>query len=118
MSVVDITVGEDDVLSLTDSALYSEDGSRIPGSSTVINLSFKKDGGISQHSESAVVTQEDFDLINTIASKKAETLARDILSGNVAAEPYEYKTENACKYCDYRSVCQFDRHLGDRFRKV
>ncbi|MCR4991936.1 MAG: PD-(D/E)XK nuclease family protein [Lachnospiraceae bacterium] len=113
-----ITVGEDDVLSLTDSALYSEDGNRIPGSSTVINLSFKKDGGISQHSESAVVTQEDFDLINTIASKKAETLARDILSGNVAADPYEYKTENACKYCDYRSVCQFDRHLGDRFRKV
>lgn len=113
-----ITVGEDDVLSLTDSALYSEDGSRIPGSSTVINLSFKKDGGISQHSEAAVVTQEDFDLINTIASKKAETLARDILDGNVSANPYEYKSENACKYCDYKSVCQFDRHLGDRFRKV
>ena len=113
-----ITVGEDEVLALTDSLLFDEAGNRIPGNYTVINLSFKKDGGISQYSEKSVVTQEDFDLIRSIASKKAETLAGNILAGNVAADPYEYKGENACKYCDYRSVCQFDRHLGDRFRKV
>ena len=113
-----LTVGEDEVLALSDSALFNEDGSRIPGSSTVINLDFKKDLNISKSSEKAVVTQEDFDLINTIAGKKAETLARDILAGNVEVNPYEDGRVNACTYCDYRSVCQFDRHLGDRFRKL
>ena len=113
-----LTVGDDEVLALTDSTLFNDDGSRIPGSSTVIGLGFNKDGSISKNSEKAVVTPEDFDLVNSIASKKAESLARDILAGDVSVNPYQHGQENACKYCDYRSVCQFDRHLGDRFRKV
>ena len=113
-----LTVSDDEVLALTDSTLYNDDGSRIPGSSTVVSLGFNKDGSISKNSEKTVVTQEDFDLINTIAGKKAESLARDILTGDVSVNPYEYGQENACKYCDYRSICGFDRHLGDRFRKV
>ena len=84
----------------------------------MIGLGFNKDGSISKNSEKAVVTPEDFDLVNSIASKKAESLARDILAGDVSVNPYQHGQENACKYCDYRSVCQFDRHLGDRFRKV
>ena len=113
-----LTVGDDEVLALTDSTLFNDDGSRIPGSSTVIGLGFNKDGSISKNSEKAVVTPEDFDLVNSIASKKAESLARDILAGDVSVNPYQHGQENACKYCDYRTVCQFDRHLGDRFRKV
>ena len=113
-----LTVYENEIIGMHDSAMISEDGNRLPGSSRVINYECKKDGMISKNSEKSVIEPLEFDNVSSSASAKAKTLAEDILKGNVSVNPYEYKQENACNYCIYRSVCKFDRHLGDRFRKI
>ncbi|MBR5178724.1 MAG: PD-(D/E)XK nuclease family protein [Lachnospiraceae bacterium] len=114
-----LTVGEDDIIGLHDISLVAEDGSRLPGgSSQVIYYECKKDGSLAKNSERKVVDTETFDNVKQTASDKAKMLAGDILKGRVSVDPYEYKSENACNYCPYVSVCKFDKHLGDRFRAI
>ena len=114
-----LTVGEDDIIGLHDLSLVAEDGSRLPGSSSqVIYYECKKDGSLAKTSERKVVDTETFDNVKKTASDKAKMLAGDILKGRVSVDPYEYKSENACNYCPYLSVCKFDKHLGDRFRAI
>ena len=113
-----LTVGEDDIIGLHDVSLVAEDGSRVPGKSEIIHYEFTQKGSLGKNSEKCVVDTETFDNVKKKASDKAKTLAENILQGNVAVNPYEYKQENACTYCPYISVCKFDRHLGDRFRPI
>lgn len=113
-----LTVGEDDIIGLHDISLVAEDGSRVPGKSEIIHYEFTQKGSLGKNSEKCVVDTETFDNVKKKASDKAKTLAENILQGNVAVNPYEYKQENACTYCPYISVCKFDRHLGDRFRPI
>jgi ATP-dependent helicase/nuclease subunit B len=46
-----------------------------------------------------------------------ENIPKELRRGNIAAEPY-YKNaaDNACTFCDYRPVCNFDETRGDRPR--
>ena len=88
------------------------------GSSQVIYYECKKDGSLAKNSERKVVDTETFDNVKKTASDKAKMLAGDILKGTVSVDPYEYKSENACNYCPYVSICKFDKHLGDRFRAI
>ncbi len=113
-----LTVGEDDIIGLHDVSLVAEDGSRVPGKSEIIHYEFTQKGSLGKNSEKCVVDTETFDNVKKKASDKAKTLAENILQGNVAVNPYEYKQENACTYCPYISVCKFDRHLGDKFRPI
>ena len=113
-----LTVGEDDIIGLHDISLVAEDGSRVPGKSEIIHYEFTQKGSLGKNSEKCVVDTETFDNVKKKASDKAKTLAENILQGNVAVNPYEYKQENACTYCPYISVCKFDRHLGDKFRPI
>ena len=113
-----LTVGENEIIALHDTSLISEDGKRLPGSSEVIPYDCKKDGDLTKSSEKTVVDTDTFNQIGRAASEKAKNLAEDILHGNVAVNPYEYKQENACSYCPYAPVCKFDRRLGDSFRSI
>ncbi|MCR5727521.1 MAG: PD-(D/E)XK nuclease family protein [Lachnospiraceae bacterium] len=113
-----LTVDENEIVAMHDRSMISDDGKRIPGSSYVINYECKKDGTLSKSSLSNVLEPEEFEDISKTATRKAKELSEDILKGNVSVNPYEYKQENACNYCVYRSVCKFDRRLGDSFRGI
>ena len=113
-----LTVGEDDIIGMHDISMVAEDGSRVPGSSSVIYYECKKDGNLAKTSENKVVDTETFDKVNRIASEKAKSIAEEILQGKVTVNPYEYGQENACSYCPYVSICKFDRHSGDRYRAI
>ncbi len=43
---------------------------------------------------------------------KIKELGVSILDGDIGLNPYEQKGGEACTYCDYRSVCGFDKKLG------
>ena len=113
-----LTVDQNEIIAMHDSAMISEQGDRIPGSSSVINYECKKDGRLSKASEKIVIEPAEFDKVSRTASDKAKELAGEILKGKVSVNPYQYKQENACQYCIYRSVCKFDRRLGDNFREI
>ncbi|MBR4643014.1 MAG: PD-(D/E)XK nuclease family protein [Selenomonadaceae bacterium] len=63
-------------------------------------VAFKKDN---------LVDREDFQTIIDYAEKILETTAEKILSGNIEVKPAKFSDDDACKYCLYSALCNFDR---------
>ena len=55
---------------------------------------------------------EDFAVL-VYARTKVADLAVRILSGEIAVQPYLLKGQKACDFCDYRSVCRFDKAIQE-----
>ena len=85
--------------------------------SDVIPIEYKKDGTLS--SRSSVMTEEEIELIQKFAGKKAAELGRSIAGGNVAVTPCNFKEEDSCTFCQFKSVCAFDARIpGYEKRKL
>ena len=80
-----------------------------PEKSDVIPVEYRKDGNLS--SRSTVMTQEEIEVLQLYASKKIQTLGKEILEGNIAINPKTFKKKEACTYCRFREVCEFDSRL-------
>ena len=78
--------------------------------SKVLPVAKKKDGSFTQ--ASSVLSQEDFHVVSDYVNHKIRELGSEILSGDIALNPYKQTKGNACTYCSYRSICGFDRKLG------
>lgn len=85
--------------------------------SLIIPATFKKDGDFS--SSSAVVTEEQFDVLRKYVNDKMIELCEDMLSGNLKIEPCKNQKTAYCEYCDYSAICQFDTSIKDnKYRLV
>ncbi|MDO4189055.1 MAG: exodeoxyribonuclease V subunit gamma [Lachnospiraceae bacterium] len=76
-------------------------------SSDIIPVGTVKGGELSKRSNA--VSTEGFDTISKYVNKKIEDIGREILSGNIKAEPHSAKgvdTKN-CAYCPYTDICKF-----------
>lgn len=78
--------------------------------SSVIPVARKKDGSFTQ--ASSVLSDRDFKTVSEYVNHKIKELGISILDGDIGLNPYEQKDANACTYCDYKSVCGFDKKLG------
>lgn len=78
--------------------------------STVIPVVRKKDGSFTQ--ASSVLSDRDFKTVSDYVNHKIRELGVSILDGDIGLNPYEQKDGEACTYCDYKSVCGFDKKLG------
>ncbi len=74
--------------------------------SDVIPVEKKKDGSFS--ARSSVMSGEELNIISNYVNHKVKTIGREIMDGEVALNPYEKGTAEACTYCAYRKVCGFD----------
>ena len=74
--------------------------------SDVIPVEYKKDGSLS--SRSTVMSEEKIELLQKYARQKIESLGQEIAGGNIAMNPKVYKDRDACTFCQYKSVCNFD----------
>ena len=77
--------------------------------SDVIPVEYKKDGELS--SRSAVMSEEQIEILQRYAEKKVESLGQEIARGNIAMNPKVYKDREACTFCQYKNVCDFDSRL-------
>lgn len=85
--------------------------------SDVIPVEYKKDGTLS--ARSSVMTGEELDRILAYAGQKVRYLGREILSGNIGAEPYEKGNQDACTYCSFQGICGYDKEIpGYTHRKL
>lgn len=78
------------------------------GSSSIIPAYIDKDGNLS-NSRSNCVSKEQFETLQKYTSKIIKEISEEILSGSIKIEPY-YNVKNKktpCKYCKYKSVCNF-----------
>lgn len=71
-----------------------------------IPAKMKKDGEFEQRSNS-LVELEKFGKIFSMIDKKVMSMAKSLYDGKIDCIPVKGK-EDACKYCDYKSVCGFE----------
>ena len=84
----------------------------------VIPVKIKKNGDIGANS--SVLDSGGFAMVGKYAMRKAQKTGEAIMNGCADVNPYSFgKSENACMYCAYRTVCGFDRRIpGYRFREL
>ncbi|MEQ6375419.1 helicase-exonuclease AddAB subunit AddB [Bacillaceae bacterium S4-13-56] len=89
----------EDVVRMMDTQLDS-------GSSSIIPVGLKKNGGFYQYSRTA--QEENFDQLKRYIRGLMVQAGLDITNGKVELNPFQQKQKSACTFCSYRSVCQFD----------
>ena len=61
-----------------------------------------------------LVSREDFQTIIDYAEKFLDTTAEKILSGDIEVKPAKFsKDDDACKFCLYSALCNFDRAINE-----
>ena len=78
--------------------------------SQLLPVARKKDGSFTKNS--GILSSEDFKVVSDYVNTKIKEIGTSILDGEIALNPYEQSNGNACTYCNYRSICGFDRKLG------
>lgn len=78
----------------------------LEGKSDVVPVELKKDGSLS--AKSSTLSGEELQQISTYVNYKIKDIGKEILEGNIAQNPYESGTRDACEYCRYQGVCGFD----------
>ena len=107
-----LLLAEPGIASLMDTSLTS-------GTSDVVPVGLKKDGEF--YSNSKIASEQSFTDLRTYVHQLIEQSGIKMTSGIVELDPYENKAGNACTFCSFKSVCQFDpalksnsyRHLRD-----
>ncbi|AKA70723.1 helicase-exonuclease AddAB subunit AddB [Clostridium scatologenes] len=89
----------------------------IEKNSDIIPASIKKDGTLSK-AYSSVATIEQFNLLRKYVRDTIASLCEQILEGNICVKPSKHKNGNACEYCIYPSICQFDTSLEENKYKI
>jgi ATP-dependent helicase/nuclease subunit B len=77
----------------------------------------KKDGGFTAHS--AVLTQEQFELLRVYLKTQLISAGNDIIDGVVDIAPLRQGSVRSCRYCPFKPVCQFDILIeGNTYRNI
>ncbi len=88
----------------------------IDGSSKIIPASINKSGDIGAYTSGA--TEKQFKLLRKHIRGLLKEIGSEIASGNVDIKPYKKKNINACTYCSFHSVCQFDTNRKENSYKL
>ena len=75
--------------------------------SDVVPITLKKDGEFAK-TGNKVLTQLELDTLREYSQHKMIESATAITQGQLEINPISHKSENACQYCSYRQICQFD----------
>ncbi len=84
--------------------------------SDVIPVGRNKDGSFSKASK--IVSKEEFDDMMSYVNDKMIALGKDMFQGNVKIQPSQFEKGTACDFCNYKSVCKFDKKIpGFQYEK-
>ena len=87
-------------------------------SSDFICVALKKDGDYKKDSLPYLKTADEFAALRRYTAEMLRRTGEDILGGDIAIRPVTYGEMDACKYCAYQSVCQFDETLAENQKTV
>lgn len=87
--------------------------------SDFLKVALTKDNTFYSNCLSYLKTPAEFRLLLAHVEDMLVETAEKILSGDIAISPYLLTGKNACSYCRYSPVCQFDRQLPENdYRKL
>ncbi len=105
-----LIISEQEVAKLMDTEVET-------GYSNIIPVAFKKDGSF--YSNSKVADIDTFALLREHMNRLIKRAGIFMTSGKIELNPYENKEGNACRFCPFKSICQFDPILEEnKFRKL
>lgn len=78
------------------------------GYSEVLPIRKNKDGLVSGTSENKLLTAEEFQVFSEAMDEVIAGLCETLAKGEIHIQPMKNKDETACKYCDYKSICNFE----------
>ena len=77
------------------------------GQSSIIPAYIDKEGNLSERKTSGV-TKEQFEDLQKYMYKIIKDISNEILDGNIELKPYYKNKKTPCKYCEYKSICNFN----------
>ena len=80
------------------------------GASSIIPVTLKKDGEISE-SKSSSIKEDEFEKLQEQVKDVIKQIGNEILSGKIDINPYNYNNHTGCDYCEYKSICNFNPNL-------
>ena len=81
------------------------------GDSDIIPVAVKQKGGF--HKNSKLVEESFLKILQQHVRSKIEEIAGHITQGRLDINPYRMGKKNACSYCSYKAVCQFEPMLEE-----
>ena len=100
---------------LSDVKLVKAMDTNMTSESNNINLSAKSDG---TYTKMPVATKDELKNLCRHTKLLLKQFAEEILNGNIKNEPIKNKAKTPCAYCDYKTICNFDKELGNRFKVI
>lgn len=106
------------VIGRMDQKLAGPDGNLRPSvKSDIISVETNKEGELAKRSQ--VASQKQMNSLVNYVNQKLVTDGKKILEGDTTLNPYRMANRTACDYCEYRSICGFDRHVpGYNYRNL
>ena len=91
-----------------DENVYSHIDKDFTKTSDIIPVIKNVDGTLSK--KSSAIDSEQFDTISKYVNKKILSIGREILDGNIKAEPHSADSidSKACSYCPYTDMCRYN----------
>ena len=102
-------------LLIADPEVVREMDREIEGSSLIIPARINKDGNLGK---SSVGTEEQFKMLREHVKENLVKACEDMLKGEIKIRPYKNKDSDACTYCMYSPICQFDESFEDNSYKI
>ena len=75
------------------------------GQSDIVPVYITKDGTISEK-KSSVLSKEKFDDLKKEVKQIIKDISKEILTGKIDIDPYNYNQKTGCDYCEYKSICR------------
>lgn len=79
------------------------------GQSSIIPAYIDKEGNLSSKKTNGV-TKEQFADLQKYMYKIIKEISKEILEGNIELKPYYKNKKTPCKYCEYKSICNFNMY--------
>lgn len=104
-----------DGIILADAKLVKAMDTEMVTESSNLNLKLKKDGS---YGSMPTATDEEMKQLMRHTKSILKQFAEEILNGKIENVPIKNKGKSPCSYCDYKEICNFDKELGNRFKKM
>ncbi|GAA0328911.1 helicase-exonuclease AddAB subunit AddB [Oceanobacillus oncorhynchi subsp. oncorhynchi] len=105
-----LLLSDEEIARMMDESLES-------GNSHIIPAGLKKDGTF--NSNSKIADEDTFEQLKNHIHGLLKQAGLDMTSGGVEINPFLKKETEACTYCPFHAVCQFDPALeGNNYRKI
>ncbi len=97
-----------DGILVDDPAVIESIAGEFNGFSEILPVRKNKDGVVTGTAESKLLTEEEFRDFQSSMDQVIKELCASLASGVIGLSPKKTKNETACKYCDYKSICNFE----------